>query len=433
MALVSFHGGRSRAAAAVVVSAALTLAGERVLGAGYGTPADWPTSFSLTIALFLTNLLVAGFALRTRGLARRYQLLFDRAELGILRADPNGRIIAANREAGRLLGMSPDEMFQKRLEELPGWTGVPPTDVLERGGGWEGTVTPATRPSIRLVIAAIRQEEPSGHQIVLVDRTMEAVQEAEIERQGRLASLGETLAGVAHELKNPLSVIIGYGDMVELDGVDDPTELRDIIRVTYEQGLRMHELVQELLGYSRPAASSGEIDLGPFLHRILRMQEVAQRRGVRFVDRVQWEGRVSVSPGRLEQVITNLLVNAADAVSENGGGSVELRSWTSGETLVIEVADDGPGVPESLQEKVFLPFFTSKSEGSGTGLGLAISRRLAQSLGGSLTLRSRRSGGAAFTLTLPLSAEARLEPFSPLEIDPLPETSFSGNGSTKLA
>lgn len=412
VALISYHGGRSRAALALAVSALFTLGGERLFGAGYGKPADWSTSLALTIALTLTNLLVAGFALRTRGLARRYQLLFDRAETGILRTGPDGRVLAANREAARMLGSVPHQILGKQLTDLPEWAGIPPLAALEGPDGWEGTLAPEPAKfgeGFRILIAAIRQEEPPGHQVLLVDRTIEAVQEAELERQGRLASLGEALAGVAHELKNPLAVIIGYGALVEQDREDDATELREIVRVMHEQAQRMHQLVQELLGYSRPSASSKHFEVGPFLRRILKMQKVTHRRGVRFVDRVQWDGSVRLSAGRLEQIVTNLLVNAADAVSENGGGTVELRAWSCDESLVIEIADDGPGISEELRDKVFLPFVTSKPEGKGTGLGLAISRRLAHSLGGSLTVRSRRSGGTAFVLALPLAREGHVD------------------------
>ncbi len=407
VALLTYEHGRGVGFASVGGSVLLLGVGERLFGFGYGMPADWATVISLGVALGFTHLLIVGFALYARGLGRRYQLLFDRAEIGILRLDPKGNVLAANPGALRLLDQGGDEVEGRNLSDLPVLKDLPPPARLAEPSGWSGMVVCGSGEEEdgtprHLVAAAVEQAEPPGHQLLLVDRTEEAVQEQELERQSRLASLGEALAGVAHELKNPLSVILAYSEMLKEGPNEDPEEVREMGGDINEQAERMKDLVQELLGYSRPPDPDESVEVEALLERLLRMEEVARGKGIQWIPRIQWTGEVSLPAGRLGQIISNLLANAADALA--GSGTIELRSWKEDSRVFVEVADDGPGVPEEMLEgdRIFQPFVTTKGPERGTGLGLAISRRLAEALGGSLTVRNRRSGGAAFTLVLPL-------------------------------
>ena len=132
-----------------------------------------------------------------------------------------------------------------------------------------------------------------------------------------------------------------------------------------------------------------------------------RRRGI--VEKIEWRGEVSLPGGKVEQILVNLLSNAADAVPP-GKGVVEVVLRADGAELVLEVADNGPGVPAHLADRVFDAFVTTKPEGVGTGLGLAISRRLAASMGGSLTAERASLGGAVFILRLPLAPVAAPAP-----------------------
>lgn len=411
VAVVTYRFGVRGGMAVVAFSALLVGAGERLFGAGYWTPADWATVFSLTVAVTFTNLLVAGFALYARALARRYQLLFERAQIGILRTAADGRILAANPRARRVLSPGENHLTGRLWEEIPGGDVIPPPAKLESMGGWAGSIRIGSDRVDRggathhLVAAAVGQDEPAGHQVLLVDRTLEAAQEAELERQGRLAMLGETLASVAHELRNPLSVILASAQLIRTEATDDP-ELEESAADIEEQAVRMTEISQDLLGYSRPIQAGESFRLDDLLERLVRLQRVARGRRIEWGLRVEWSGTLRSSRSRVEQILANLLVNAADAVEEGGGGRVEVRARrrAQGENgqIVVEVADDGPGVPADLKSRIFEPFPTTKEEGKGTGLGLPISRRLAQSLGGTLTAgKDQALGGALFTLTLP--------------------------------
>lgn len=412
VALLTYRHGRRSVLWSIGGSVAMLVVGERLFGAGYGLAADWPTAASLATALVFTEILVAWFALYARGVSRRYQLLFHGAETGILRTSADGRVLEANPAAEELIGSPRRDLLGRRLGAIPGLAEIPSLDGIESTGGWTGTIELERTggPPIRhLVVAAMAQQEPPGHQVLLMDRTPAVARELERERQRKLATLGEALAGVAHELKNPLAVILVEEELARTDPAPQPDALLGTMAEMRRQGERMRALIDELLGYSRPATGRGEVDLAALLRRLLRIEEMIRDRKVRWEDRIRWEGVVRVEEARIEQIATNLLSNAAEAMGGEGGRG-ELRCWTEDDLVHVEVADSGPGIPDELMDRIFLPFVTSKSEAGGTGLGLAISRRLARAMGGELTARNRPSGGAAFRLTLPLAPQSPLSP-----------------------
>lgn len=404
VAMVTYREGRGGAGALVALSAALVVLGERSFGAGYDQPADWATTGSLTVALTFTNILVAGFALYARRNVRQYEVLFDAAASGIIRTDKNFRVEAANPTALRLLALEWEEIRHRRMNEVPGLEKLPPPIRLEQTG-WEGAVhveSDGRTSEVHLFAAAVSHDDPSGYQVLLMDRTAEVAQEREIERQGRLATLGEALAGVAHELKNPLSVITAWSSMAA-DSDMDEEEMREGFELVGEQASRMQELVQELLGYARPRDSAESVRVGQLVERLVRLERMVQKgRETRLEVDLRWTGEVEISVPKLEQILVNLLSNAADAAPDTNG-RVELILWKEEGDVVIQVSDNGPGVDPEMRERIFDPFVTTKPEGKGTGLGLPISRRLARAMDGSLTVDEALGGGALFTLRFPVT------------------------------
>lgn len=401
VALVTFRTGRRGAGGILLVSATLVALGELAFGAGYGVPADWPTVWSLTAALTFTNALVAGFALYARGRAGLYRVLFDAAVSGVIRTDRDLRVEAANPAALQLLGVEWDEIRGRPLRDVPGLARLPAPSELEKAG-WSGALLvrrQGQEAEIHLVAAAVAHDEPAGFQILLVDRTHEVAQEREMERQARLATLGEALAGVAHELANPLSVITSWSALA-LEPGTSVQEMREGLTAIRDQAERMRGLLGELLGYSRSPRDGAQVRVDEMVERLVRMQRVAYGAKVRIEARVAWSGEVWVPAGKVEQILVNLLANAAHAVSP-GAGRVELAVREDAGAAVFQVSDNGPGVPRELAERIFDPFVTTKPEGEGAGLGLAISRRLARAMGGSLTVGSGVEGGAVFTLRVP--------------------------------
>ena len=290
----------------------------------------------------------------------------------------------------------------------------------------------------------IAGQEVLAENVRSLDETNLALVEArnEVIQAARLASVGTLAAGIAHEVGNPLTAIIGYADValrrIEVDQGDP--ELLESIR---SEAQRIDSIVRGLLDFARPQPD----DIAP-----VRVDEVVE--GVR--ELLQNQGRlgqiehtwtldgecpsVLVDPRHLEQVLVNLLLNASDAVKDVATPKIEVALWseagpaanplrrrgddppgvnymhrrrvarafamealveTAQRVVVIAVSDNGPGLPSADQTHVFDPFFTTKEPGKGTGLGLFISARLVTGMGGRIDVESTSDGGARFEVRLP--------------------------------
>ncbi len=412
VAMLVYRYGSVALVSSIVGSVGLLVLGERLFGFGYGVPADRATIVSLSIALAFTEALVAGFALYTRRVTRGYRILFEGTENGVIRTDAEGRILEVNPAAEAVLGKSRGQMLGTRIGSIEGLKDLPPLSVIESRGGWTGSIETDEDESVRTshyIVAAFGQDDPEGHQVILMDRTKEVAAELEWSRQRKLATLGESLAGVAHELRNPLAVIMAEIELARTDPDVSREELLESMSGIGRQAERIRGLADELLGYSRAPSGEGTVRIDKLLRRLLKIEEMVRGRAIRWEERIEWEGEVRVPELRLEQVVTNLLSNAAEAMVEGRG---ELHCRREGERIEIEVLDTGPGIPEELMDRIFSPFVTTRGDSGGTGLGLAISRRLAIAMGGTLTARNRPTGGAAFHLSLPVGV-----PDSPLPPD----------------
>jgi signal transduction histidine kinase len=228
----------------------------------------------------------------------------------------------------------------------------------------------------------------------------------QIVRAERLATLGELAAGVVHELNNPLTSITVYAEYLvrklEAQGADQ-ADLEKLRRIG-ASAQRILRFSRDLVQYARPSGKDMEsVDLAAVVRQSVSIcDHLVERGGVAL--------SVEVSPdlpviqavaGQLEQVLINLITNAVHAV-ENGG-RVSVRAKTDGDNRVlIEVADSGPGVPESDREKIFEAFYTTKLDGKGTGLGLPIVRNIVEQHRGHITVGRSDLGGASFRVTLPV-------------------------------
>jgi signal transduction histidine kinase len=235
-----------------------------------------------------------------------------------------------------------------------------------------------------------------------------ATQREQLIRTEKLASVGQLAAGVAHEIGNPLAAILGYVDILRADaagkGELPVAERQDALERVKAETQRIHRIIRELLEFSRPSHEA------PVATDLLRVVQSAQAllapqsrfREVRVVIVGQGEAwpQALVSPGRLAQVVVNLLLNAADAMA--GKGTIVVACEEAEHKVTLTVSDEGPGVAGENRRKIFDPFFTTKPVGQGTGLGLPVSRSIVESFGGTLELAPAVAGqGAKFVLTLP--------------------------------
>jgi signal transduction histidine kinase len=226
--------------------------------------------------------------------------------------------------------------------------------------------------------------------------------EEELRRADRLATLGEMAAGLAHEIRNPLSGLSGAAHVLCRDGVDAGTreEFGAIVRKETEQ---LNKVVHDFLAFARTQHDrQREADLADLMRRAVEsVKTEAARAGVAVVVDVPEPVRIETTPILLEHVLLALLRNAVEAMPD--GGTVALSGGTDGDDLVVEVRDMGPGIDPEAESRIFEPFFTTKEE--GVGLGLFIARRIVKGLGGELSVASEAGRGCRFLIRLPLRAE----------------------------
>jgi two-component system, NtrC family, sensor kinase len=257
----------------------------------------------------------------------------------------------------------------------------------------------------------LHEEDKLRSKIDEVERATERLRQAQdrLVRSERLASVGRLAAGLAHEIGNPISALMGLQDLVIAGGLSAEEERDFLLRMRRETE-RIHRILRDLLQFARPAAQplAGEVahepgdvetaarDTAALVAPQRTLQEVSLT-----LDLAAGLPPVSLGHEQLMQVILNLVMNAADAVGAGGNVRVAASPKNGGVRLVVE--DDGPGVDPRVQEQLFEPFVTTKDVGKGTGLGLAVCRGLVEAAGGSISLDVDYTAGARFVVELPTS------------------------------
>lgn len=234
----------------------------------------------------------------------------------------------------------------------------------------------------------------------------------------RLATMGTLAASVAHEINNPLAYAITNLDVLESALVQAVAgdDLRTLVHETRDGLLRIRDIVASLRKLTRVDETREEpIDLGKVVASALRLSSGELRQRARIeVDIERPAPRVLGDDGRLCQVVVNLIVNATQALRGSTGRThvVRVVARTVGADAILEVADDGPGVPLEIQDRVFDPFFTTKALGEGTGLGLAVCREIVRSMRGTIELESEPGRGATFRIRIPALLRGTSRPTS---------------------
>ena len=224
--------------------------------------------------------------------------------------------------------------------------------------------------------------------------------QAELVATDRLATLGKLASGVAHEVGNPLSGILGYLSVIRMR-LPENAELLDLVTRIEHEVQRIDQIVRGLLELGRPSRGKAQpIDVRPVIDSCVKLLGASRDfEGVR----VEVEGAASLwllaETGPISQVLVNLLLNAAQAMS--GKGRIVVRAERAGASGHVVVEDEGPGLSPQVKAHLFEPFFTTKAAGKGTGLGLAVSRHLLSQFEGQLEVGDRPGGGARFTIALP--------------------------------
>jgi len=238
-------------------------------------------------------------------------------------------------------------------------------------------------------------------------RTEELVAvQTQMARSEKLASIGRLAAGVAHEINNPLGGVLTFS-MLALEDCDDDHPLKQSLEVIVKQTLRCRETVKGLLDFARQSSATPTItDVNSVVDKtLLLLENQAIFQNIRTVRQFDPDlPKVLIDVGELQQVVVNIVLNAADAMEENGVLTIETCQAPQGQEILIRISDTGKGIPEDILPLIFEPFFTTKKVGKGTGLGLSIVHGIVTRAGGKIEAASSPSG-ATFTIRLPIARE----------------------------
>jgi PAS domain S-box-containing protein len=360
---------------------------------------------------------------RREELWERYQLLSENAHDIVLFIRDNGTILEANEAAAHAYGYSREELSKLSIADLraPATREVVSRQMAEafaRGVVFE--TVHARRDGSTFPVEVSSRTAAIGSEPVLLsiirDLTERNQMQARLLQADRMAAVGTLAAGVAHEINNPLAYAITNLEVLERTlrrleanvpsalaaDVDSAQQMLDIAR----EGVgRVRAIVRDLKTFSRADdVQRGPVDVRVVLDSCINMATAELRHRARIVRIYDEVPLVDASESRLAQVFLNLLVNAAQAFEHGSPERNEIRVVTSTDEegrVVVEVADNGAGIPQTLQGRIFDPFVTTKPVGEGTGLGLFISREIVSGLGGSIEAESDVGVGTRLRVTLP--------------------------------
>jgi two-component system NtrC family sensor kinase len=358
------------------------------------------------VALALQNARL--FALLSAG-KRDWEQMADAITQAICILDARGIVRRANRPFAALVGTPVTALPGRPWLTLfpPGWA-EPLARTLAAPGATGATEIREERRIYAATALRLTGESEGSAVLLIEDHTETRRLQEHLIQSEKLTAIGQLIAGVAHELNNPLASVLGFADFL-VEAGDTPPNLAEPLRVIQQEAQRAASIVKNLLTFARRQERERQrLAVGTIIQRtvaLLRNQLLGLNVEIRLAvdaDLPEVEGNVN----QLQQVFVNLANNAAQAIAATGRPgtvTVHARRWLDG--VAVDVSDDGPGIPEALHEKVFEPFFTTKAEGEGTGLGLAICQGIVKEHGGRITLQSPPGAGATFTVELPAAHE----------------------------
>ncbi len=270
---------------------------------------------------------------------------------------------------------------------------------------------------IAILTMAVWMSRKMVYRIASSDREKEIMNQQVIET-GKLASVGELAAGIAHEINNPVAIMVEEAgwlqDLMEDGAFEKKEDIEEFERALNQirvQGRRCKEITHKLLSFARKSDSRIEdFEIGPLIEEVVALS--AQRAKYSNVElTTDLEPKlpaISASHSELQQVFLNLINNALDAMDKTGG-ELEVSAKQESGNIIINVKDNGPGIPKANLARIFDPFFTTKPVGSGTGLGLSICYGIIHRMGGEITVRSAVDRGTTFSIRIPIKTEESKE------------------------
>ncbi len=342
----------------------------------------------------------------------RFRTLFRAAPDAVLTVFESGRIMEANDAVHDIFGVHPVQMVGRTLDEFVVsedvdrlrtelayvLKGAPSRlELRARHGMGDG----ATVRIVQLAARLLPEADPP--QVLLLGRDMTSEREMRVRlaETERLAAVGELVAGVAHEVNNPLCTISAFGQLLQRDAALD-AEQRESVDVICSETQRASQVLRDLLTFARRSeGESATIQLNDLVERTMRLR-LYEMESLGITAEYDLSADLPLTcgdPRQIQQVLLNLVMNAIQAMEPRRGGVLAIRSFAEDERVILEVSDNGPGIPEQVRAHVFEPFYTTKS--SGTGLGLSVSYGIVASHGGEISIVRTGEGGTTFRIAFP--------------------------------
>ena len=350
---------------------------------------------------------------------REWEQTVDAFNQAICYVDSQGSVRRANRVFAELIKLP--------VTALPGrpWlTLLPPAwvDPITKLFTPEGAATPVeVRAGDRILLAtAIPTGEPGAAILLFEEVTEKRRLQDQLLQSEKMSAIGQLIAGVAHDLNNPLASVVGFSDLLG-EAADVPPRLAEPLAVIRQEAERASAIVRNLLSFARRQEGERQLQsIRPILestHLLLKNQLMAARIELTLTFEPGLP-EVEVHANQIKQVFVNIINNAAQAITSTrdqtgGGGKIDIVTRCEPDGLSVNISDNGPGIPGAVAQRVFEPFFSTKSEGEGTGLGLSICLGIVKEHGGNITVDpgGAVSGrGATFTVELPTGVHAALSP-----------------------
>lgn len=321
--------------------------------------------------------------------------------------DEDYRILRTNKAFANLFGREPADIIMKPYYELFNMSAPHEWCVVPKNGDNHAphSIERKLNGTDYLISCyPIYFDEREAAVYIMKDITETHRLKDQIYHLDKLSSLGTLTSGVAHEINNPLTGIIGYTEMLLMKN-DNDTE-KKYLRNIYDAALRCKRIVQNMLAFSRQTPAQKNIeDINDIIDKTIELHEYwLKSTNIEIVKSYEEIPSMSVDRQQLQQVILNLLINAEHAITDSGrSGKIEFKTSFNRETQCtqIEVADNGKGISDEILSKIFDPFFTTKPVNKGTGLGLSIAHGIITEQGGTIEVTSAPGKGTSFIIRIP--------------------------------
>lgn len=346
---------------------------------------------------------------------KEWETTFDAMQDCVSVHDTTGKVVRANVALARRLKTTPPKVIGKYCAELYGSGAEPSHSCLHipslesEALRVEELEIPAMSGAFQLSVSPWydKNNRLAGSIHVAKDISNERLLQQQLIQSEKLSAIGQLISGIAHELNNPLTGVMGYSQLLQLrKDLDD--RAKDSLLKINSLALRCQKIVQNLLSFARKQKPERILcDINELLGKTIELRNYEfQVNNIELIAELSRDLPKTIADAhQLQQVFLNVITNAEQAMLEAHGRGrliVRTRRGTAPERVVVEISDDGPGIPESHFSKIFDPFFTTKEVGHGTGLGLSLSYGIIKEHGGNIYARNRIEGGATFEIEIPV-------------------------------